>query len=355
MQSSSKLFTPITIRDVTIRNRLFVSPMCQYSAVEGVPGSWHMTHYGSRAVGGAGLVMVEATAVSPQGRISPEDTGLWTPKQAEAFKPIVAFMAEHGAVPAIQLAHAGRKASTATPWNGGAPLDPNQGGWQTWAPSARAFGTFPVPMAMSNDHLTSVRDAFVASARLAMIAGFEVIEIHMAHGYLLHEFLSPLSNQREDQYGGSFENRIRFPLEVTRAVRDTWPKAKPLFVRLSATDWMPGGWDLDDTVKFSACLRDIGVDLIDTSSGGLAPDAKIPAGPMFQVPFARRIRAEAKIMTGAVGFITTAKEAEAILAQGDADVVFVARQFLRDPYFALHAAKDLGAEIRWPKQMERGR
>ena len=355
MPHSSKLFSPLTIRDVTLRNRLIVSPMCQYSAVDGVPGAWHMTHYGSRAVGGAGMVIVEATAVTPEGRISPVDTGLWNARQSESFKPIVAFMAEHGAVPGIQLAHAGRKASTAAPWHGGAPLASSRGGWETLAPSALAFGDYPSPKAMSLDDLASTRDAFVSSARLALDAGFQVIEIHMAHGYLLHEFLSPLSNQRQDQFGGAFENRIRFPLEVAQAVREAWPSSKPLFVRVSASDWMPGGWNIEETIKFSAKLRDIGIDLIDTSSGGLVPDAKIPAAPLFQVPFARRIRNEANIMSGAVGLITTANEAETVLADGDADVVLMARQFLRDPYFALHAAKELGAEIKWPRQMERGR
>jgi 2,4-dienoyl-CoA reductase-like NADH-dependent reductase (Old Yellow Enzyme family) len=352
----SLLFSPIKIRELTIRNRIFVSPMCQYSATDGLANDWHLVHLGGRAVGGAGLVMAEATAVSPEGRISPSDLGLWNRDQAASFKRTTAFIKEQGATPAIQLAHAGRKAGTAAPWDGGAPLPIKAGGWVPSAPSAIPFAPgYHTPHEMTAGDIDEVVKQFVASTQLALDAGFEVIEVHMAHGYLLHEFLSPLSNRRNDQYGGNLDNRMRLPLEVAKSVRDVWPAHLPVFVRISATDWVDGGWELEQAVIFCRELKKLDIDLIDTSTGGLMPDAKIPVGPGFQVSFAARIRRDVGILTGAVGLITTSEQAESILSAGDADAVFLARQFLRDPYFPLHAAKELGAEIRWPKPYERGR
>ena len=353
----SKLFEPLSLREVTFRNRAFISPMCQYSSHDGLPTDWHLVHLGSRAVGGFGMVMVEASAVSPEGRISPDDSGIWSSAHAEAFKPITRFIAEQGSIPAIQLAHAGRKASTAAPWLGGKPLDTASRGWKpVLAPSALAFDKgYPEPHAMTEVDLKSVREAFVQAAKFSLEAGFQVIEIHMAHGYLLHEFLSPLSNHRGDGYGGGFEQRLRFPLEVTRAVRAVWPEHLPLFVRISATDWVEGGWNGEDSVQLARRLKILGVDLIDCSTGGLVPYAKIPAAPGFQVPFSAKVRREAGIATGAVGFITEAAHAEAILATGEGDVVFLARETLRNPYWALHAAQELGIDMPWPKQYERAK
>jgi 2,4-dienoyl-CoA reductase-like NADH-dependent reductase (Old Yellow Enzyme family) len=352
----SKLFSPFKLRDVEFRNRIFVSPMCMYSSEDGSPTAWHMVHLGSRAVGGAGLVMVEATAVSPVGRISPWDSGLWTQQQGSEYLPINQFIKAHGAVPAVQLAHAGRKASTAQPWNGGGPVAIANGGWQPIGPSPIAFdANYPVPREMTAADIEQLVHDFVASAKLSLAAGFEVVELHCAHGYLMHEFLSPLANHRTDEFGGSLENRMRLPLRVAAAVREVWPSGLPLFVRISATDWVEAGWDLPQSIAFSRKLKEIGVDLIDCSSGAMVPYAKMKIEPGYQVPFAEAIRRDAAIATGAVGLITQAVQAEEIVASGKADVVLLARELLRDPYWPLHAAKELGAEVEWPKQYVRAR
>jgi 2,4-dienoyl-CoA reductase-like NADH-dependent reductase (Old Yellow Enzyme family) len=352
----SKLFTPFKLRDIEFKNRIFVSPMCQYSAKDGLAEIWHLVHLGARSVGGAGMVMVEATAVVPEGRISPYDLGLWSEQQAERLAPIAKFIREQGAIPAIQLAHAGRKASTDAPWLSRGALGVDKGGWQVLAPSAVPFSpASPQPRALSAAECDGIVASFVAAAKHALTAGFEVVEIHMAHGYLLHQFLSPLSNHRTDNYGGSLENRARLPLQMTRAVRKVWPQHLPLFVRISATDWVEGGWDLPQSIQLCRWLKEAGVDLIDTSSGGLVADAKIPAGPGYQVPFAAAIRKEAGIATGGVGLITEAEQAEKIVAGGEADVVFLARELLRDPHWPLHAARKLGVEVTWPQQYERAK
>ena len=352
----SRLFTPLTLRELSIKNRIFVSPMCQYSSKEGMPSDWHLVHLGSRAVGGAGLVMVEASAVTPQGRISPDDSGIWSGEQAKAFAPITRFIREQGAVPAIQLAHAGRKASTDLPWKGSAPLDAKHRGWQTIAPSALPFAAgHPVPREATTEDLEIILGQFASAARRSVEAGFEVVEIHMAHGYLLHEFLSPLANRRTDDFGGSLENRCRFPLRVAKAVRDIWPEHLPVFVRVSASDWLDGGWDLEQTVELVKGLKAAGIDLIDCSSGGMSAEAAPPFGPGFQTPFASAIRQRLGIATGAVGFITEPAQAEQIVATGLADAVFLAREMLRDPYWPLHAAKALGVEFPWPVQYERAK
>jgi 2,4-dienoyl-CoA reductase-like NADH-dependent reductase (Old Yellow Enzyme family) len=350
----SKLFESLTLRQVTFRNRIWVSPMCQYSSIEGMPTDWHFVHLSSRAVGGAGLVMVEATAVSPEGRISPADSGIWFDAHAHAFAPIVSFIAEQGAVPGIQLAHAGRKASTAAPWDGGKKVDPADGGWEVIAPSAIPFSDdYPSPRAMTTADIEKVVADFVAAAERAVRAGFQVIEVHAAHGYLLHEFLSPLSNRRTDEYGGSWENRTRFPLQVATAVRRAVPESLPVFGRISATDWVDNGWDLPQSVEFAGALKECGVDLIDCSSGGLVRSAQIPNEPNYQVPFAEEIRKKVGIATAAVGLITEPQQAEEIVASGQADAVMMARQFLREPYFPYRAAKELGAKIDPPKQYRR--
>jgi 2,4-dienoyl-CoA reductase-like NADH-dependent reductase (Old Yellow Enzyme family) len=352
----SVLFSPLNLQSITFRNRIFVSPMCQYSSLDGIPTNWHLVHLGSRAVGGAGLVMVEATSVSPEGRISPDDSGIWSDSHTEAFLPIVRFIHEQGAVPGIQLAHAGRKGSCSAPWHSGGPLGIDERGWQPLAPSAVPFDAgHPIPKAMTLDDMDQVEVKFRAAARRAYAAGFQVVELHMAHGYLLHEFLSPLANQRKDDYGGSLENRLRFPLRVARAVREEWPEELPYFVRISATDWVAGGWDLDQSVFLARQLKEIGADLIDCSSGLVVPNERIPFGPGFQVPFAARIRAEAGIASGTVGFITDPAQAEQIVATGQADVVLLARQMLRDPYWPLHAAKELRVEPAWPNQYLRAK
>jgi 2,4-dienoyl-CoA reductase-like NADH-dependent reductase (Old Yellow Enzyme family) len=352
----SSLFSPFEVRDLLFRNRVFVSPMCQYSADNGVAGPWHMVHYGSRAVGGAGLVMFEATAISPEGRISPNDLGLWNDEQAEALIPIVEFIKVHGAVPGIQLAHAGRKASTALPWLGGKALNPVAGGWEPVAPSSLPFSPEHLtPHELTAKEITDTIDAFAKAAQRALDAGFEVVEVHMAHGYLLHEFLSPLSNQRSDTFGGSLENRMRLPMLVTQAVREVWPGHLPIFVRISATDWVENGWDLQQSIQLSRKLKNIGVDLVDCSSGGLLPLVDIPVEPGFQVPFATAIRNEADIATGAVGLITEPEQAEQIIKSDQADVVLLARQLLRDPYWPLHAAKTLQADVHWPHQYLRAK
>jgi len=348
------LFDPYLLGDVTLRNRIAVSPMCEYSAVDGMPNDWHLVHLGSRAVGGAGLVFTEATAVSPEGRISPGDTGLWNDAQQDAWSRIAAFIAAQGAVPGIQLAHAGRKGSTEVPWRGGKALPSGQGDWTPVAPSAVPFSAdYPMPHALDAAGIARVIADFAAASARSRAAGFRVVEVHAAHGYLLHEFLSPLSNRRDDAYGGSLANRARLLREVIAAVRVAWPAPMPLVVRVSATDWMEGGWDIDECVQLCRWLREDGVDLIDCSSGGNVPDAKIPVAPGYQVPFAARIRREAGIATGAVGLITDARQAESILERGDADLVFLARELLRDPYFPRRAAAELGACIEPPVQYGR--
>jgi 2,4-dienoyl-CoA reductase-like NADH-dependent reductase (Old Yellow Enzyme family) len=352
----SKLFTPLQLRSAAFKNRIFVSPMCQYSSEDGMPTDWHMVHLGSRAVGGAAMVMVEATAVCPEGRISPADSGMWADRHAEAFKRINAFIARQNCLPGIQLAHAGRKASTDAPWRGGGALTPSQGGWKPLAPSPLAFsGNSPEPREMTTADIDELVDRFAAAAKRCLEAGFQVLELHMAHGYLLHEFLSPLSNQRTDQFGGDLENRMRLPLQVAAAVRDVWPDHLPLLVRLSCTDWVEGGWDLAQSIALSRRLKQTGVDLIDCSSAGLVPDAKVPAAPGFQVPFAAAIREQADIATAAVGLITQAAQAEQIVGTGRADAVLLAREMLRDPYWPLHAARMLSRDVAWPPQYERAK
>ncbi len=350
----SHLFQPLTLRGVTLPNRIAVSPMCQYQAKEGVPNDWHQVHLGGLAQGGAGLVFTEAAAVLPEGRISPEDLGLWNMAQAEALAPIVHFIKSQGAVPGIQLAHAGRKASTFSPWRGSGSVPPYAGGWTPVAPSALPFDpVWTVPTALDEPGIIAVIDAFMDAARRALAAGFQVIEVHAAHGYLLHQFLSPLSNHRTDAYGGSFENRTRLVREVVGALRSILPEELPLFVRISATDWVEGGWNLEESVALAKELRALGADLVDTSSGGLSPLQKIVLGPGYQVPFAARIRAEADIATGAVGLITEANQAEQILAVGSADLVLLARELLRNPRWPLQAAQVLGAEVPWPASYAR--
>jgi 2,4-dienoyl-CoA reductase-like NADH-dependent reductase (Old Yellow Enzyme family) len=347
------LFTPIKLRDLSIRNRIFVPPMCQYAASQGLPSDWHFVHYGSRAVGGAGLVIVEATSVVPEGRISPADLGIWTDEQAAALGRIAAFVKAQGAAAGIQLAHAGRKASTAP---GGAALSPDRGGWTVVAPSEIPFSpAFATPEALTLAGIHAVVETFGSAAARAAVAGFDVAEVHAAHGYLLHQFLSPLSNHRTDEYGGSLENRIRLVIEVARRVRSVWPSDKPVFVRISATDWVDGGWTLDDSIALCEHLRHEGVDLIDCSSGGMVPDAKMPIGPGYQTPFASAIRHCAGIATATVGLITGAEQAEHILATGQADAILMGRQLLRDPYWPLHAAKELGADFAWPQQYVRAK
>ena len=347
----SALFTPISFRGVELRNRMTVSPMCQYSSEDGFANDWHLVHLGSRAVGGAGLVFTEATAVEARGRISPQDLGIWKDEHIEMLSRIARFAAQQGAVAGIQLAHAGRKASTARPWEGGLLVLPMQGGWTPVAPSGLAFkDTDPAPEALTATGIREVVSAFAAAAKRALAAEFRVIEIHAAHGYLLHEFLSSLSNRRTDEYGGSFENRIRACCEVVSAVRAVWPERNPLFVRISATDWAEGGWDIDQSVALAARLKTLGADLIDCSSGGLVPYAKVPVGAGYQVPFAVRIRREAAIATGAVGLITEPAQADEIVRTGKADLVLLAREFLRDPYWPLHAARRLGEKARGPAQ-----
>jgi 2,4-dienoyl-CoA reductase-like NADH-dependent reductase (Old Yellow Enzyme family) len=328
--------------------------MCQYSSPDGRPTDWHFVHLGSRAVGGAGLVMVEATGVSPEGRISPGDTGIWSDDHRDAFAPIARFIGEQGAIAGIQIAHAGRKASTEAPWRGGRPIEPGAGGWETLAPSAVPFRpSDPTPREMSPEDIARVVEEFVAAARRSAQAGFKVVEVHMAHGYLLHEFLSPLTNFRHDDYGGDLAGRARLPLEVARRVRETFPADLPVFVRISATDWVEGGWDLEQSIQFAKWLKGVGVDLVDCSSGGAVPGATIPVVAGYQVPFAAAVRSEAGIATGAVGLIVEPHQAEQIVAMGQADAVFLARAMLRDPYWPLRAAAKLGAGAAWPKQYAR--
>lgn len=351
------LFSPLTIKSITLKNRIVVSPMCQYSSVDGFSNDWHLVHLGSRAVGGAGLIIFEATAVSSEGRITPDDLGLWKDEHISGLKRICAFLSAHGAVPGIQLAHAGRKASHTSPWKGGEQLaSTTNDGWKTFAPSAMAFKeSEEPPLALDQKGIEKVIEDFKLAAARAVEAGFKVMEIHAAHGYLLHEFLSPLSNHRTDEYGGPFENRIRLLIEVVNAVKETWPAGSPLFVRISATDWVEGGWNEQESVELAKNLKAQGVDLVDASTGGNIPNVKIPLVPMYQVPFAEKIKKESGIMTGAVGLITKAEEAEEILQHGKADLIFIARQSLRDPYFPLQAAKVLDADIAWPEQYQRAK
>jgi 2,4-dienoyl-CoA reductase-like NADH-dependent reductase (Old Yellow Enzyme family) len=349
------LFRPITIRSVTLRNRIMLSPMCQYSAATGVASDWHAVHLGSRAVGGAALVFTEAIHVEARGRITPWCLGLWNDAQRDALAPIAAFVEAAGAVPAIQLAHAGRKASITRPWEGSRPLDPDQGGWSAIAPSSLPFADgFRAPVEMDRVLIREVLDAWAAAARRAREAGFRVLEIHAAHGYLVHEFLSPLSNRRRDRYGGGLQGRIRFLLEVIDAVRGEWPASLPLFLRLSCTDWVEGGWDLEQTVALARTLHDRGdVDAIDCSSGGNDPRQRVPTHPGYQVPFADRVRQASGLRTVAIGLIHTADQAEQILGNGQADIVALGRTLLANPYWPLHAARQLRSRVDWPVQYER--
>jgi 2,4-dienoyl-CoA reductase-like NADH-dependent reductase (Old Yellow Enzyme family) len=352
MSDSIHLFSPYTLGELTLPNRIAVSPMCQYSSTDGFATDWHLVHLGSRAVGGAGLVMVEATAVTPEGRITPGDLGLWKDAHIAKLKQISDFAHSQGAYIGIQLAHAGRKASMTVPWEEERLLAPQDGGWtNVLAPSAVPFSDkYATPVALDQAGIGSLVAAFGAAARRAVEAGFDAVEIHSAHGYLLHSFLSPLSNRRDDEYGGVFENRIRLLVEVVDAVRRELPDKAPLMVRISATDWAEGGWDIDQSVALAKILKSHRVDLMDISSGGLVPYAKIPAGPGFQTPFAERIRREAAMPTGAVGFITGAAQADQVIRTGQADIVLIAREFLRDPYWPLEAATELHQQITWPRQ-----
>jgi len=356
------LFAPLQIREVSLRNRIGVSPMCEYSSVDGFANDWHLVHLGSRAVGGAAMVMTEASAVLAEGRISPQDLGIWTDDHIPMLARIFRFIEEQGAVPAMQLAHAGRKASTAAPWNGGGPLNEAEQGWRPIvAPSALPFSPASItPEPLDEAGISRVGQAFADAARRALEAGAKIIEIHSAHGYLLHEFLSPLSNTRNDAYGGSFENRTRFLREVVHAIRQTWPAGLPLFVRISASDWVsadwnPRGWTIEDSVCLAKQLHPLGVDLIDCSSGGAVPNVKIPAGPGYQVPFAEQVRKEAGLPTAAVGMITEPEQADQIIRTGQADLVFLARELLRDPYWPLRAADQLRQNGPWPKQYARAK
>ena len=352
----NKLFSPLKIRGVELKNRIAVSPMCQYSSYNGMPTEWHLVHLGSRAVGGAALIIQEATAVSPEGRISPDDAGIWNDMQMEAYKRINAFIISQNCVPGIQLAHAGRKGSTYSPWKGKGEVRKEDGGWQTISPSLIRFSdNFPTPREMDKGDIIKVIDDFCQAAIRSVKAGFKLIELHMAHGYLMHEFLSPLSNLRHDEYGGSLENRCRFAIEIAKGVRGAIPEDFPLFARISASDWVEGGWSIEDSVLLSKRLKEVGVDLIDCSSGGNAPKAPIPAGPGYQIPFSERIKKEAGILTGGIGFITSPEQADHIIRTGLADIVLLAREILRNPYWPMQAAKVLKAEIDWPKQYERAR
>jgi 2,4-dienoyl-CoA reductase-like NADH-dependent reductase (Old Yellow Enzyme family) len=351
----SRLLEPLTLRGTTFRNRVWTSPMCQYSSVDGHPTDWHLVHLGGFARGGCGLVFTEATAVTPEGRISPVDAGIWTDAQAADYERITAFIRGQGAVPGIQLAHAGRKASTLPPFAGSGSVPIADGGWETVAPSPLAFGRYAQPRELTAAEITELIAEWAAAARRALDAGFEVAEIHGAHGYLLHQFLSPLSNHRTDGYGGDLAGRARLLLETVDAVRAVWPDDRPLFVRLSATDWVDGGLDVDEVAMVARQLRDHGVDLIDVSSGGNAPEQRITLGPGYQVPFARTVREVSGLPVGAVGLITEPRQAEKILDEGSADAIFLARALLRDPSWAQRAAHELGAEVYWPKQYERAK
>ena len=355
----SLLFEPLTLRSRTARNRLWVAPMCQYSAeptgaAAGVPHAWHLVHLGSRAVGGAGLVLTEAAAVSPEGRISPQDVGLWNDEQTAAWAPIVAFVQAQGALAGVQLAHAGRKASATRPWDGRGAVAPSDGGWEPVGPTTEAFPSLARPAALDESGIAAVRADFVAATLRAVEAGFDVVEVHAAHGYLLHEFLSPLSNTRTDGYGGDLAGRMRLVLEVVEDVRAAWPQDRPLLLRVSASDWVEGGWTVEDSVALAKEAAALGVDLVDCSSGGNVV-TDIPVGPGYQVPFAAQVRSDAGVPTGAVGLITDPHQAEQIVASGQADVVLLARELLRDPYFPLHAATALGVDVTWPEQYARAK
>lgn len=349
----SHLFEPLTVRGVTLRNRIGMSPMCMYSSEDGFATDWHLVHYGARAMGGAALIITEATAVEARGRITPHDLGIWDDAHVESLARMTHFVREYGAVPGIQLAHAGRKAGSSRTWQGSKPLTLEQGGWEMVAPSAIAFGEYRTPRELTRAEIAAIVDRFCEAARRADAAGFEWIELHAAHGYLLHSFLSPLSNQRTDDYGGSFDNRTRLLIDVARAVRRVWSDEKPLTVRFSATDWTPDGWTIDDSVELARLLKGEGVDLIDCSSGGAAPGIKIPMGAGYQVPLAERVRHDADMLTGAVGLITEPAHADEIVRNGRADVVFLGRELLRDPQWALRAAQRLGQTIPFPPQYHR--
>ena len=352
----SILLSPLKVKDIVLKNRIVISPMCQYSAVEGFANDWHLVHLGSRAVGGAALIIQEATSVSPEGRITPSDLGIFKSEHVEEFRRITTFIHQQGAVAGIQLAHAGRKASCAEPWKGGRQINEKDKGWRTLAPSNIAFHPEDeAPLALDTDGIQKVIDDFKSAAARALQSGYQVLEIHVAHGYLIHQFFSPLSNHRTDQYGGSFENRIRLLLEILEAVKKEWPNNLPLFVRISATDWADGGWNSDEAVQLSSKLKQMGVDLIDCSSGGLIPGVKIPLAPGYQAVFAERIRREAEILTSAVGLITEPQQAEDILVKGGADLILLGRASLREPYFALNAGSDLKDEITWPVQYIRAK
>ena len=352
----SQLFTSLKLRELVIPNRIFVSPMCQYSSPDGKPHNWHLVHYGGRAVGGSGLVITEAAAIAPEGRISPDDLGIWNDEQAQAFISVVDFIKAQGSIAGIQLAHAGRKASVAAPWLGGTPLSTDNRGWQPLAPSAVPFAAdHQTPREVTIEDLDSIDKQFAEATRRSLQAGFQVVELHAAHGYLLHQFLSPISNGRKDDYGGSLENRMRFPLRIAKTVRENWPEKLPMFVRISATDWVEGGWDLQQSLEFCRQLHKIGVDLIDCSSGGLVADAVIPAGPGFQTSFATEIKNKIRIKTGTVGLITEPAQAEQIIATGLADAILLGRELLRDPYWPLHAAQALNEGISWPAQYQRAK
>ena len=352
----ASIFKPLTIRETILRNRFAVSPMCQYSAEDGFSNDWHLVHLGSRAVGGAGAVIAEATAVSPEGRISINDIGIWKDEHITHLKKITEFIKSQGSVPGIQLAHAGRKAGFGAPWKTEKLLSAEEGGWQVVAPSRIAFSEqYALPLALDEEGIKKVRNDFISAAERAVKAGFGIIEIHAAHGYLMHQFLSPLSNKRTDSYGGSFENRIRLLCETADGVRRAIPAGTALFVRISCTDWAEGGWNPDESVKLAVILKELGVDLIDCSSGGLIPGVSIPLGPGYQVQFAERVRKEAKIMTSAVGLITSAVQANEIIEKGQADLVLLGRESLRKPYFPLHAAFELGADMPWPDQYLRAK
>jgi 2,4-dienoyl-CoA reductase-like NADH-dependent reductase (Old Yellow Enzyme family) len=352
----SVLFSPLRIKNIELKNRIVVSPMCQYSAEDGFANDWHLVHLGSRAVGGASLIISEAAGVSPEARISPGDIGIWKDEHISMLKRITDFIHKNGSIAGIQLAHAGRKASFTAPWEGPKQLTAEEGGWKTVAPSAIPFNEADLaPEALSTEGIQKVIADFKAATVRTIAAGFKVIELHGAHGYLIHQFLSPLSNQRTDEYGGSFENRIRFALEIVAAVQEEWPAENPLFLRISATDWAEGGWTLEESVKLSAIMKDKGVDLIDASSGGLAIQQQIPLSPGYQVQFAEAIKQETGILTGAVGLITNAQQAEEILENGQADLVFLARELLRDPFFPLRASTELDGDLKWPVQYERAK
>lgn len=352
----SLLFSPLQIKTVTLKNRIVVSPMCQYSSEDGFASDWHLVHLGSRAIGGAALIIQEASAVSPEGRISAGDLGIWKDEHISYLQKITTFIHEHDSIAGIQLAHAGRKASCSPPWEGSKQLSTGAGSWETVAPSTIPFHKADVvPVALDLEGIKKVIADFKAATIRSLTAGYKVIEIHAAHGYLIHQFLSPLSNLRTDDYGGSFENRMRLLLEILESVQEVWPAENPLFVRISATDWAEGGWNADEAVQLAALLKNKGVDLIDCSSGGLTEKQQIPVFPGYQVEFAERIKKETGIATGAVGLITEAAQSEEILEKGQADLIFLARELLRDPYFPLHAAHELGDDVKWPDQYDRAK